>query len=67
MFWSGQSFDEKHLIPNGSFKASQIFYRSRDDINTLDLARRLTKSQTIQRDYKNIVKRKGWLEKLTQF
>jgi Domain of unknown function (DU1801) len=67
MFWSGQSFDEEKLAANGSFKAAQLFYSSVDDINREDLTRRLAKAQSIQRDYKNIVKRKGKLEKLTAF
>ena len=67
LFWSGQSFDEEKLVPNGSFQAAQLFYTTVDDINTTDLERRLGKSQTIQREYKNIVKRKGKLEKLTAF
>ena len=64
MFWSGQSFEEEMLQPEGSFKAAQIFYTNTDQINTKDLKRWLNKSQTIQWDYKNIVKRKGVLERL---
>lgn len=64
MFWSGQSFEEEMLQPEGSFKAAQIFYTNVDQINTKDLKRWLNKSQTIQWDYKNIVKRKGVLERL---
>jgi hypothetical protein len=67
MFWSGQTFDEEKLVANGSFQAAQLFYTTVDDINREDLTRRLTKAQSIQRDYKNIVKRKGKLEKLTEF
>lgn len=64
MFWSGQSFDEPDLQVNGKFKAAQIWYTQIDQINTKDLQRRLSKSITIQRDYKNIVKRRGVLERL---
>ena len=64
LFWSGQSFDEKGLKKEGSFKASEIRYASIDEINLKDLRRWLRKSKTIQWDYKNIVKRRGRLVKL---
>jgi hypothetical protein len=64
LFWSGQSFDEEGLQKEGSFKAAEICYTSADQINKKDLARWLEKSQRIQWDYKNIVKRKGVLERL---
>lgn len=65
LFWSGQSFDEAALKPEGKFKAAQIRYATLHDINTTDLQRWLTKSQHIQWDYKNLVKRKGVLELLS--
>ncbi len=64
LFWSGQSFDESGLLPEGSFKAAEARYTSTDEIDLDDLNRWLQKSQTIQWDYKNIVKRRGVLEKL---
>ncbi|MEK7673289.1 MAG: DUF1801 domain-containing protein [Patescibacteria group bacterium] len=64
LFWSGQTFEEDGLSPEGSFKAAQIRYTSADQINKKDLARWLKKSKSIQWDYKNIVKRKGQLERL---
>jgi hypothetical protein len=64
LFWSGQSFDEKELQKEGSFKASQIRYTDALQINTKDLKRWLKKAHDIQWDYKNIVKRKGVLKKL---
>ena len=64
LFWSGQSFDEASLKKEGSFKAAEIRYTNSDQINTDDLKRWLEKSREIQWDYKNIVKRKGRLEKL---
>lgn len=64
LFWSGQSFDEENLQKNGSFKASEIRYTNVDQINTSDLKRWLEKAKEIQWDYKNIVKRKGVLERL---
>ena len=65
MFWSGASFDEEKLKPGtGKFKDASITYTSIEEINTKDLKRWLKKSKTIQWDYKNIVKRKGVLERL---
>lgn len=64
LFWSGQSFDEEGLQDEGSFKAAEIRYTNAAQINKKDLARWLKKSKEIQWDYKNIVKRKGKLERL---
>ena len=64
LFWSGQSFDEPGLAPEGSFKAGQVRFTSADQIHAKDLKRWLEKSSAIQWDYKNIVKRKGRLERL---
>lgn len=61
LFWSGQSFDEPGLKPEGSFKAAEIRYRSIDEVNTDDLQRWLQKAESIQWDYKNIRKRRGEL------
>ena len=60
------------IFPNGGddqprrekFKDASIFYTSVAQINVEDLKRWLNKSREIQWDYKNIVKRKGKLEKL---
>ena len=64
LFWSGQSFDEAGLKAEGSFKAAEARYTDVPQVNVLDLARWLTKARDIQWDYKNIVKRKGKLERL---
>jgi hypothetical protein len=64
LFWSGQSFDEEGLQPEGKFKAAEVRYTSVEQINKEDLKRWLEKSKKIQWDYKNIVKRKGVLERL---
>jgi len=64
LFWSGQSFDEPGLQPEGNFKAAEMRYTSAEQINTNDLKRWFEKSKKIQWDYKNIVKRKGVLERL---
>jgi hypothetical protein len=65
LFWSGQSFDEPGLMPEGSFKAAEANYTDPQQINTADLKRWLKKAEDIQWDYKNIVKRKGVLERLS--
>ena len=65
MFWSGASFDEDLLKVNtGKFKDASIRYNSANEIDTKALSRWLGKARDIQWDYKNIVKRKGVLERL---
>ena len=64
LFWSGQSFDEPDLQVEGSFKAAEKRYTSASQIDTKILKRWLEKAKNIQWDYKNIVKRKGKLERL---
>jgi hypothetical protein len=65
MFWSGADFGETDLYVRGEkFKDASIFYTSVSEIDTEKLQQWLEKSKTIQWDYKNIVKRKGKLERL---
>jgi hypothetical protein len=64
LFWSGQSFEEEALQNEGKFKAAEARYTSAEQINIEDLKRWLAKARDIQWDYKNIVKRKGRLERL---
>jgi hypothetical protein len=65
MFWSGADFEEDGLNVRGAkFKDASIFYQQVSEIVAEDLQRWLKKSQEIQWDYKNIVKRKGVLERL---
>lgn len=65
LFWSGASFNEPILKPGtGKFKDASIIYSSEEDIRTKDLKRWVKKCQDIQWDYKNIVKRKGVLQRL---
>jgi hypothetical protein len=65
MFWSGADFDEESLIVReGKFKDASIFYNHFSEVKTEDLIRWLKKSIEIQWDYKNIIKRKGKLERL---
>lgn len=65
MFWSGKSFeDDKLNILGAKFQDASIFYNSINEINRKDLVDWLKKSKEIQWDYKNIVKRKGVLERI---
>lgn len=65
MFWSGASFAEAQLKPgSGKFKDASITYTSTEQVDLGDLKRWLEKSRDVQWDYKNIVKRKGVLERL---
>lgn len=65
LFWSGQSFDEPLLVPEGKFKAAEMRYHAINQLVVSDLKRWLEKSSSIQWDYKNIVKRKGVLLKIS--
>lgn len=64
LFWSGQSFDEPGLSRTGKFKAAEARYTSVDDVNVADVLRWLIKARQIQWDYKNLVRRKGQLERI---
>lgn len=64
LFWSGQSFEEPGLEVEGKFKAAQVRYTSPEQINISELKSWLKKAKSIQWDYKNIVKRRGNLERL---
>ena len=65
LFWSGQSFEEPGLDPEGSFKAAEARYTSVEQVDSKDMVRWLNKARKIQWDYKNIVKRRGVLERLS--
>ena len=65
MFWSGADFEENELNIRGEkFKDASIFYQNVSEIKASDVKRWLKKSRDIQWDYKNIVKRKGQLDRL---
>ena len=64
LFWSGQSFEEDGLEKEGSFKAAEVRYTAVDQVNRQNLKRWLAEARDIQWDYKNIVRRKGQLERL---
>jgi hypothetical protein len=64
LFWSGQSFKENGLEKEGSFKAAEARYTAADQVDAERLRRWLAEAREIQWDYKNIVRRKGRLERL---
>ncbi len=65
MFWSGASFDETQLKGGtGKFKDASVTYTSAEQVNVKDLKRWLKKAASIQWDYKNLMKRKGVLERI---
>lgn len=64
LFWSGQGFKAKGLTKEGTFKAAEARFAAADDVDTKQLGRWLAESREVQWDYKNIVKRKGRLERL---
>ena len=64
LFWNGQSFEEDALKKEGSFKAAEVRFTAADQVNQEDLKRWLAKARKIQWGYKNIVRRKGRLERL---
>ena len=65
MFWSGADFEEELLNVKGQkFKDASVFINDVSELKAADVKRWLKKSRDIQWDYKNIVKRKGRLERL---
>lgn len=65
MFWSGADFDEKDLnVLGAKFKDASIFYNHPEEINQLQIVNWLKKARVIQWDYKNLVKKKGLLERI---
>lgn len=65
MFWSGIDFEVPELNIHGNkFKDASIFYKSVEEININHVYSWLDKSEHIQYDYKNLIKRKGILVRL---
>jgi uncharacterized protein YdhG (YjbR/CyaY superfamily) len=65
MFWSGMDFEESELnVVGKKFKDASVFFKGVSEVDKSNLQRWLRKAREIQWDYKNIVKRKGRLEKL---
>jgi len=64
LFWSGQSFEEEGLKKEGTFKAAEARFTAVDQVDTKSLERWLAKARDIQWDYRNLIRRKGRLERL---
>ncbi len=65
MFWSGADFEEARLhVVGQNFKDASVFYNDVPEVKRTELRRWLKKAKSIQWDYKNIVRRKGRLERL---
>ena len=65
MFWSGAGFDEPGLSTlGGKFKDASVFYSDAAQVDDAELQRWLGKARDIQWDYKNLVRRKGRLERV---
>jgi hypothetical protein len=62
-FSSGRSFETPGLSPEGKFMAAGKYYCNVEEVNREVLGQWLVEASTRQWDYKNIVKRKGVLEK----
>ena len=65
LFWSGQSFEEAQLVPLGKFKAAEIILSHEKNIKINTITKWLKKAKLIQWDYKNLIKRKGELVRLS--
>jgi|APFEC2959095136_1045048.scaffolds.fasta_scaffold04258_2 hypothetical protein len=63
LFWSGQSFKTPGLVPEGSFKAAEVRYTAKEQVDESALKQWIAESKTIQWDYKNLMKKKR-LERL---
>ena len=64
LFWSGQDFDAPGLRASGKFKAAEARFATPEDIDPPTLVRCLEQARAVQWDYKNIVKRRGVLERI---
>jgi uncharacterized protein YdhG (YjbR/CyaY superfamily) len=65
MFWSGADFEEAGLnLVGKKFKDASVVFNSVSEVKKSDLRRWLRKAQAIQWNYRDIIKRKGRLEKL---
>ncbi len=64
LFWSGQSFKEQGLKKEGTFKAAEARYTAVDEVDLEKLGRWLAEARDIQWDYKNLIRRKGRLQRL---
>lgn len=65
LFWSGRSFGESGLKPEGTFKAAEVRFQDAAEIDEETLRRWAGKARDIQWDYAHIRASKGRLVALT--
>lgn len=66
MFWSGADFvNHPKTVLGEKFKDASVFYNEIEEVTDTQINSWLKNSQEIQYDYKNLVKRKGILERLS--
>ena len=65
LFWSGQGFETPGLTPEGKFKAAEARFTDAGEVDAALLGQWLEEARLVQWDYKNIVKRKGRLERIS--
>lgn len=65
MFWSGADFEEPGLSVVGKkFKDASVFFNDISEVDETELRRWLEKAQETQWDYRNLIKRRGRLERV---
>jgi hypothetical protein len=65
MFWSGADFEEPGLnVVGKKFKDASVFYNEASEVDRNELRCWLQKAKDIRWDYRNLVRRKGRLERL---
>lgn len=64
LFWSGQSFKQNGLTKEGTFKAAEARYSTVEEVDSKQLARWLAEARDVQWDYKNLIRRKGRLQRI---
>lgn len=65
LFWSGRSFNTPGLAPEGTFQAAEMRFTAVDRIDIPTLRACLEEARRVRWDYRNIVKRKGRLERIS--
>lgn len=64
LFWSGQSFKARGLKKEGTFKAAEVRYTEVEEVDTAQLRRWLAEAREVQWNYRDLIRRKGRLERL---
>ncbi len=59
LFWSGQSFHEPGLTPEGSFKAAEARYTAPEQVDVVMVMRWLSEARDIQWNYRDIRRNRG--------